>query len=109
MDNIYNNLKNIIQKKCKIFIHLFGDITADRLNPIVTVLFIKGRKLNISRFLIIKFYFAVPKQYLKIIENYMKIPNIWELQPITFNHSSDIDFPDFMNLYKKIATKPYSF
>ena len=65
MDNIYNNLKNIIQKKWKIFIHVFGDITADMLHPIVTEFFIKGRKLKISLVLISKFCFAVPKQYTK--------------------------------------------
>ena len=31
----------------------------------------------------------------------MKIPNKRAPQQIAFNHSSDIDFPDFMNLYKK--------
>ena len=39
----------------------------------------------------------------------MKIPNKRELQQISFNHSSDIDFKDFMNLYKKCTAKPYSF
>ena len=39
----------------------------------------------------------------------MKIPNKRELQQIVFNHSSDIDFQDFMNLYKKCIAKPYSF
>ena len=39
----------------------------------------------------------------------MKIPNKWELQQIPINPSSDIDFKDFMNLYKKCTTKPYSF
>ena len=39
----------------------------------------------------------------------MKIPNKRELQQISFNHSSDIDFKDFMNLYKKCSAKPYSF
>ena len=39
----------------------------------------------------------------------MKIPNKRELQQVAFNHSSDIDFGDFMNLYKKCAAKPYSF
>ena len=39
----------------------------------------------------------------------MKIPNKQKLQQITFNHSSDIDFKDFMNLYKKCTAKPYSF
>ena len=39
----------------------------------------------------------------------MKIPNKWELQQIAFNHSSDINFKDFMNLYKKCTSNPYSF
>ena len=33
----------------------------------------------------------------------MKIPSKQNLQQITFNHSSDTDFHDFMNLYKKCA------
>ena len=39
----------------------------------------------------------------------MKIPIKRELQQIAYNHSSDINFKDFMNLYKKFAAKPYSF
>ena len=37
----------------------------------------------------------------------IKIPNKWELNETAFNHSSDIDFQDFMNLYEKSAAKPY--
>ena len=39
----------------------------------------------------------------------MKIPNKRELQQIALNHSSDIDFKDFMNIYKKYTKEPYSF
>ena len=39
----------------------------------------------------------------------MKISNKRELQHIAFNHSSDVDFRDLMNLYKKCTAKPYSF
>ena len=39
----------------------------------------------------------------------MKIPNKEKLKQIAFNHSSDIDFKDFMNLYKKCTEEPYSF
>ena len=39
----------------------------------------------------------------------MKIPNKRKLEQISFNHSSDIDFQDFMNLYKRCTEKPYSF
>ena len=28
---------------------------------------------------------------------------------MSFNHLSDIDFQDFINLYKKCTKKPYSF
>ena len=37
----------------------------------------------------------------------MKIPKKRELQQTAFNHSSDIDFQDFMNLYKKCTAKTY--
>ena len=39
----------------------------------------------------------------------MKISNKQEVQQIVFNNSSDIDFQDFMNLYKKCTAKPCSF
>ena len=39
----------------------------------------------------------------------MKIPNKQELQQTTFNHLSDIEFREFMNLYKKCTAKPYYF
>ena len=39
----------------------------------------------------------------------MKIPNKRELQTIAFNHSSDINFQDFMNLCKKCTANPCSF
>ena len=35
----------------------------------------------------------------------MNIPKKRELQHIAFKHSSDIDFNDFMNLYKKCTAK----
>ena len=39
----------------------------------------------------------------------MKILNKQELKQIAFNHSSYIDFKDFVNLYKKSNEKQYSF
>ena len=38
----------------------------------------------------------------------MKIPNKRELKQIAFNHSPEINFQDFMNLYKKCTVKIYS-
>ena len=48
-----------------------------KLNPIVTELFIRGRKLNISLVFITQYYFAVPK-YIGLNSTHyliMKIPN----------------------------------
>ena len=67
------------------------------LNPIVTQLFIRGRKLNISLVFITQSYFKVPKDVR--VNFIMKIPYKLELQQVAFNHSSDIEFKDFMNLY----------
>ena len=39
----------------------------------------------------------------------MKILNKQELQQIVFNNSSNVDFRDFMNLYKRYTAKLYSF
>ena len=38
----------------------------------------------------------------------MKISNKRELQQIAINYSSDIDFNDFIKIYKKCTDKPYS-
>ena len=80
-----------------------------KLNPIVTELLIRGRKLKISLIFVTECYFAVLKDIRLNSTHYfiMKIPNKRELQQIAFNHSSDIDFRDFMNLYKKYIAKLY--
>ena len=39
----------------------------------------------------------------------MKTQNKREIQQTAFNHSSDIDFQEFVNLYKKCTAKSYSF
>ena len=80
-------------------------------NPAVTELFIRGRKLNISLVFTTQSYFAVSKNITLNSTHYfvMKIPNKQVLLQIAFNHSSDIDFNDFMNLYKKSTAKPYSY
>ena len=39
----------------------------------------------------------------------MKISNKQELQQIAFNHSSDIDFQDFINLCRKCTAKAFFF
>ena len=81
-----------------------------KLNPIVTELSIRGRKLNIYIVFITPCYLFVPNIRLNSTHYFvMKIPKKQELQQIAFNHLSDIDFKGFMNLYKKCTEKAYSF
>ena len=39
----------------------------------------------------------------------MKIPNKRELQQIAINHSLDISSKDFIEFFRKVTDKPYSF
>ena len=66
MQDIHKNIEEYnIDKKCKILI-VFHDMIADminikKLNPVITELYIRGRKLNISIVFIMQWYFKVPK------------------------------------------------
>ena len=66
MDDIYKNIANYNPSKKRKILILFDDMTTDmlsnkKLNTIVTELFIRGRKLNISLVFIAQSYFTVPK------------------------------------------------
>ena len=116
MDDIYKNIEEYNPNKKRKILIVFNDVISDmlsnkKLNPIVTELFIRGRNLNISLNFITQPYFAISKDNILNSTHYciMKIPNKRELQQIVFNHSSDIDFQNFTNLYKKCTAKPCSF
>ena len=78
-------------------------INNKKLNPVVTELFIKGTKLNISIVFITQSYFKLSKDVRLNSTHFfiMKIPNKRKLQQTALNHSSDIDFKDFIKIYKK--------
>ena len=82
-----------------------------KLNSIVTELFIRSRKLNISLAFITQSHSKIPKVVRLNTTHFfiIKIPNKRQLQQIAINHSSDIDFKDFVKIYKKCIDKPYSF
>ena len=113
MNDIYKKIEEYIpnrKRKILIVFDVSDMVTNKKINPIVTELFIRGRKLNISLDFIAQFYFGVPKSIRLNSAHYfvLKIPNKRELKQTAFNHSSDTDFQDFMNLYKKSSAKPYS-
>ena len=113
-----NDMKDVYKdadEKLKILI-VFDDMIADiinnkKLNSIVTELFIRGRKLNISLVFITQSYFKVPKDVRLNTTHFFitKIPNKRELQQIALNYLSDISIKDFINIYKKYTAEPYSF
>ena len=113
MQDVYKNIEDYNPiKKQKVLI-IFDDMIVDminnnKLNAIVTELFIRGRKLNISTVFITQSYFKVSKDVRLNSTHFFitKIPNKRELQQ---NHSSDIDFKDFMNIYKKYTKEQYFF
>ena len=80
-------------------------------NPVVTKLFIRGRKLNISLVFIIQCYCGMPKYNNLDPTHYFikKISNKQELQQIAFNHLSDICFKVSISLYKEMYCKAIFF
>ena len=66
MDDIYENIEEYNPDNEQKILIVFDDMIADmlsnkKLNPVVTELLIRGRKLNISLAFITQSYFAVPK------------------------------------------------
>ena len=60
-------------------------------SPIVTELFLRGRKLNISVVFLVQSCFKVPKTIrLNAAHIIIEIPNKRDLQQIASNHSSDM-------------------
>ena len=111
MQDVHKNIEDYNPIKKRKLLIVFDDmINNNKLNPIVTELFIRGKKLNISIVFITQSYFKVPKDVRLNSTHFfiMKIPNKRELQQIALNHSSDIDFKDFMNIYTKCTSEPYS-
>ena len=82
MQDVYKNIEEYnLGRKHKI-LTVLDDMVADiannkKLNPIVTELFIRGRKLNIFIVFIKKLYFKVTKEVRLNYTNHviMKIPN----------------------------------
>ena len=116
MHDLYNSIENYNPNKKRKVLIVFDDMIADmihnkKLNPIVTELFFRGRKLNISIVFITKSYFKVQKDVRLNSTHYFitQIANKRELQQTALNHSSDIDFKDFVKIYKKCTAEPYSF
>ena len=95
MGDVYENIDHYKpNRKIKILIVFDYMITYimsnKRFQAIIKELFVRCRKLNSIHYLI------------------MKINNRKELQNIATNHLADIDYKDFMKIYREYTRKPYS-
>ena len=102
----YNLTKE--RKVLIVFDNMIADMEANK-SRIVAELLIRSRKLNISFVFISQSYFAVPETIRLNYYFIMKIPNKRELQQIVLNNLSDIEFKDFMKLYRDYSKEPFSF
>ena len=116
MDGVYENIDDYNpSRKRKILIIFDGMITDIMTNKkfksIIKELFIRCTKLNISLVFITQYYFSVPKDGRLNSTHYliMKINSKRELQNIAINHAADIDYKDFMKIYRECIKEPFNF
>ena len=116
MDEIYENIHDYnLNRKRKILIVFDGMIayimTNKKSQAMIKDLFIRCRKLNISLVFSTQSYFSVPKDVRLNLTHYliMKINNRKELQNTSTNHSADVDYKYFMEIYRECTKKPFNF
>ena len=116
MDDVYENIHDYNPNRRRKILIAFDDMIADimtdkKFQAIIKKLFIRCRKLNISFVFITQSYFSVPKDVRLNSTHYliMKINNKRELQNIAINHSADIDYKDFMKIYRECTKEPFNF
>ena len=107
MDDVYENIDDYNPNRKRKILIVFDDMIADimtnkKFQAIIKELFIRCRKLNISLVFITQSYFSVPKDVRLNSTHYliMKISNRKELQNVAINHFVDIDYNDFVRIYR---------
>ena len=91
---------------------MIADIMGNKkFQTIIKELFIRCRKINISLVFITQPDYFVPKDVILNSTHYfiMKINNRKELQNIAINHFADIDYQDFIKIYRECTKEPYNF
>ena len=117
MDDVYENINDYNPNRRRKILIVFDDMIADIMTNkkfqaiILKELFIRCRKVNIFLVFITQFYFSVPKDEKLNSTHYliMKMNNKRELQNIAINHSADIDYQDFIKIYRECTNEPYKF
>ena len=103
------------KRKIKVLI-VFDDIISHvmsdkKAQQVLKDLFIRCRKLNISLCFLTQYYFSVPKYVRLNCTHYFifKLNNMRELQNIAINHSTAIDYKDFVKIYRDCTKEPNNF
>ena len=116
MDDAYENIDDYNPIRERKILIVFDDMIADiitnkKFPAIIKELFIRRIKLNISLVFITQSYFSVRKAVILNSTHclMMKINNKRELQNIVISHSADIDYKDFMKIYRECTKEPYFF
>ena len=116
IDEVSSNIDDYNPKRNRKILIVFDDMIGDimtnkKFQVIIKELFIRCRKLNISLAFITQSYFKTPKEVRLNSTHYLiiKIHNKRELQNIASDNSADIDYKDFLKIYRNCTNEPYSF
>ena len=107
IDDILSDIEDYIKKRKRKVLIIFDDMISHvmsdkKAQQVLTDLFIRCRKLNISLCFLTQPYFSVPKDVRLNCTHYIlfKLNNKRELKNIAINHSADIDYKDFIKIYR---------
>ena len=116
MDGIFPQVEDYNKKRKRKVLIIFDDMISHvmsdkKAQKILKDLFIRCGKLNISLCFLTQSYFSVPKDIRLNCTHYVlfKLSNKRELQNIAINHSDDIDYKDFIKIYRICTKELYLF
>ena len=116
MDDILSDIEDYNKKRKRKILIIFDDVISHvmsdrRAQQILKDLFIRSRKLNISLCFLTQSYFSVRKDVRLNCTHHIlfKLNNKRELQNIVINHSADIDYKDFIKIYRVCTKEAFNF
>ena len=116
LDDIYDDINDYNKKRKRKVLIAFDDMISHvmsnkKAQQVLKELFIRCRKLNISLCFLTQSYFSVPKDVRLNCTHYaiFKLNNNRELQNIAINHSADINYKEFVKIYKNSTKESYNF
>ena len=116
MDDILLDIEDYNKKRKRKMLIVFDGMIShvmsdEKAQQILKDLFIRCRKLNISLCFLTQSYFSVPKDVRLNCTHYIlfKLNNIRELQNIAIDHSADINYKDFIKIYRICTKESFNF